>query len=355
MDSKKYRVVSISGEDKFDALDKVLKETDFFGILNEHLKASGKKKKDFSIVIKPNIMMCYKKQDPTVVYTDPGLVEHLIGKIAEKGFLKISVVDAQNVFSNWFENRDVLTVAKYAGYSEKNYKIVDLTEEKVPYDYGGTSGEHYVGPTWRDADFRISFAKNKTHFACYSTLAVKNIYGTSPEPNKFLEYHTKREYHTITVDILKNFQVHFGIIDAFWSSDGIMGLKTDYTPKNTKTIIGGENIIAVDMAANKKMGLEPAAGNLLELAVKEFGKPEIEIIGDDSVYKDWDNVPPFIDKISDVMEELYSFSNFFGFLSSEMDTAKFPCKIEGPSIWRKIILKLRRFILRILMLISRFE
>ena len=136
-----------------------------------------------------------------------------------------------------------------------------------------------------------------------------------------------------------------------------MGLKTDYTPKHTKTIIGGENIIAVDMIANKKMGLNPAAGNLLELAVNEFGKPEIDVMGDDSAYKGWDNVPPFIDRISDVMEELYSFSSFFGFLSSEMDTTKFPLKPEmkKPGIWNKIILKLRGFILRILMLISRFE
>ena len=93
----------------------------------------------------------------------------------------------------------------------KNYRIVDLTEEMVPYDYGGRLGKHFVGPTWRDADFRISFAKNKTHTFCHYTLTLKNIYGTLPMQDKLKEYHTKREYDWPTIETMKHFWVHFGL------------------------------------------------------------------------------------------------------------------------------------------------
>ncbi|MFQ6136181.1 MAG: DUF362 domain-containing protein [Candidatus Hydrothermarchaeales archaeon] len=347
-------VVAIKGDDKFVALDEVLEKTDFFGILDGYFDESGKDKKDFSIAIKPNIMMAYSREDTSVI-TDPELVEHLIDRIAERGYSKIAVVESQNVFGNWFENRDVVTVAKFAGYStDKNYRIVDITEEKVPYDYGGRLGKYLVGPTWRDADFRISFAKNKTHFSCYFTLTIKNIYGTTPEQNKFLEYHKKREFDWVTVEMLKHFPVHFGIIDGFWSADGLLGIKADITPKHTKTIIGGENLVAVDIVGAEKMGLNPLDSNFLRLAVEAFGMPEINRVGDLSVYEEWDNVPPLVDKFLDIGEEWYSLSNWLGFLSSDMDP-EFPIKVESSSIKHKIVLKLRPVVLRILRLISKIE
>ncbi|MFQ6088218.1 MAG: DUF362 domain-containing protein [Candidatus Methanofastidiosia archaeon] len=57
---------------------------------------------------------------------------------------------------------------------------MDLTKEMVPHNYIGRLKRHFVGPTWRDADFRISFAKNKIHTSCYYTLTLKNIYGVTP-------------------------------------------------------------------------------------------------------------------------------------------------------------------------------
>ena len=48
---------------------------------------------------------------------------------------------------------------RMVGYEPRGrYRIVDLTEEMVPHRFDGTLGDHFVGPTWRDADVRISFA-----------------------------------------------------------------------------------------------------------------------------------------------------------------------------------------------------
>jgi uncharacterized protein (DUF362 family) len=333
--------------DKFSALDEAIKKANFWKTLETKWKDSGKDKEHFSIAIKPNIMMFYSKSDMSVI-TDPELVEHLIDRMHERGFTNIAVVESQNVYGNWFKNREVLNVAKLAGYSGRNYRIVDITQEKVPHNYKGSLGNYYTSPTWRDADFRISFAK-KTHFSCYFTLCIKNIYGVTPEQNKFLEYHKKREIDAVTIEMLKEFPVHFGIIDGIWSADGLMGIKADYTPKHTKTIIAGENIIAVDIVGARKMGLDPMKSRFVSLAIEELGMPEIEVEGDTSIYKDWDNVPENIDKIFNIGEEFYGFSNWLGFISSEMDPC-FPLKIRC-----RITLAIRRFFLEILRIISKAE
>ncbi|UCH08352.1 MAG: DUF362 domain-containing protein [Deltaproteobacteria bacterium] len=315
-------VVALKGEDKFDVLSKVLEKSGFFEILDRRLQDTGKPKEDFSVVIKPNFMFMHSKKDIST-YTDPELVEALVDTIVERGFPNISLVESQSTYGNYYNNREVIKVSEYIGYSTtKNYRIVDLTEEMVPYDYGGRLGQHFVGPTWKDADFRISFAKNKTHVFCNYTLTLKNIYGTLPMQNKLKEYHTKREYDWPTIETMKHFPVHFGLIDAISSGDGPLGVITDPKPNNTKTIIGGENLIAVDWVGAKKMGIDPddpGVGRFLQLAVEAFGRPEIDWVGDKSVYDPWENVSEAFIKSLDIIEEAYAIRDWWFSSLTAMD------------------------------------
>jgi uncharacterized protein (DUF362 family) len=315
-------VVAIKGDDKFAMLDRILEETGFFEILERRFKETGRSREEFSVVIKPNFMYMHSKKDISS-YTDPELVETLVDKIADKGFPNIALVEAQSTLGNYYKNREVVKVAEYIGYSKnKNRRIVDLTEEMVPYDYGGKLGKHFVGPTWRDADFRVSFAKNKTHVFCHYTLTLKNIYGTLPLQNKLKEYHTKREYDWPTIETLKHFPVHFGLIDGIYSADGQFGVIVDPTPNHTKTMIGGENLIAVDWVGGKKMGLDPddpKVGRFLPLALEAFGKPEINWVGDRSVYEPWQNVSEVFIQSLDIIEEAYAFSDWWFSCLTAMD------------------------------------
>ncbi len=345
--SAQTKVVVAKNDDKYQALQEVMDKTDFLAALESQQMASGKSKADFLIAVKPNIMMAYSREDLTTI-TDPELVEYLIDAMVAGGFSNIAVVESQNVFGNWFKNRDVQTVSTFFGYSGKNYRIVDLTEEMEPYDYGGRLGKHWAGPTWRDADFRISFAKNKTHISSYTTLTLKNVYGCMPLQNKFKEYHKIREFDWPTIEALKHFPCHFGFIDAFWSADGLMGFKADYSPRHTKTIIGGENIIAVEWVGATKMGIDPHLSRIFALATTAFGLPEVDWQGDKTTYDDWVNMPDLIDKMMDVGEEYYTYSNWLGFISSDMDPA-FPPKIRYRSVFF-----VRRIMKRILRLLSRF-
>lgn len=139
------------------------------------------------------------------------------------------------------------------------------------------------------------------------------------------EYHDKLEFDWPTIETLKHFPCHYGLLDAFWSADSLLGLKEDYSPVNTKTIIGGEDILAVAWVGAKKMGLDPYKGSMFEKAAIAFDLPDVDWIGDQTVYEKWNNVPPFIDRIVDVGEEGYVYANWLGFISSKMDPA-FPPK-----------------------------
>ncbi|HEX4457823.1 MAG TPA: DUF362 domain-containing protein, partial [Polyangia bacterium] len=216
-------VIRRNGDDKRALLDSAVDDSGFFARLDSARAASGKAAADFKVVIKPSFMFMYSKADRST-FTDPELVEHLIDRIVARGFTNVTVVEAQSCYGNEFAGRGVVQVAEYVGYRQSNYRVVDLTAEKVPYTFAPPLGAHSVGPTWRDADFRVSFAKNKTHTWAVYTLTIKNIYGALAEQNKLLEYHNKREIYAPTIDMLLAFPVHFGFIDAFVSADGPFGI-----------------------------------------------------------------------------------------------------------------------------------
>ncbi len=288
------RGASRSDEDKKKALDQVLEETEFFKLVSGAQQKSGTSKADFAIVIKPNFMFAYNRKDQTT-YTDPDLVVHLIEKLKDQGFKNLTIVEAQSTYGEFFNNRGVLDVAKYLGYTidgSAGYRVVDLTEDQSEEQHlGPYLGRHPVPLTWKKADFRISFAKNKTHAYAQYTLTLKNIYGALPLADKFTQYHHRRDIYFTTMEYLDKFPVDYGLIDAYWSADGPFGIFADPEPNLTQTIIGGANLVAVDWVGASKMGLDPETSPYMVLAVNAFGKPKIKLVGDASVYRPWLNVP----------------------------------------------------------------
>jgi uncharacterized protein (DUF362 family) len=288
-------VAAIKDPDKKQALDAVLEITGFLELANRRWQDSGKPKEEFAILIKPNFMFAYNKHDRTT-YTDPELVRHLVDVLRHQGgFDNIAVVEAQSTYGEYFNKRRVLEVAEYLGYvtdGSSGYQVIDLTEDRREEQYLGPHlGYHPVPLTWKEADFRISFAKNKTHAYAYYTLTLKNIYGALPLADKFSEYHTGRGIYHTTIEYLRAFSVHYGLIDAHLSADGPFGIFADPEPNVTETIIGGSNLVAVDWVGASKMGLEPKISQYMELAIKAFGKPEIKLVGDPNPYRPWLNVP----------------------------------------------------------------
>ncbi|NIO06037.1 MAG: DUF362 domain-containing protein, partial [Proteobacteria bacterium] len=316
-------VAAVKDPNKHKALEQVIEMTGFFDKMEAVRRETGKNKEAFSIIIKPNFMFMYSLKDRTT-FTDPELVEHLVEQIWKRGYREIAVAEARSTYGTFFTNREVSTVASYIGLdgicpNQGSYRVIDLSLGGEEYEYEGKLGKHSVNRDWKNADFRISFAKNKTHSYSYYTLTIKNIYGALPEENKFKEYHCERDIVSTTIEYLKHFPVHFGFIDAHVSADGPFGIFADKDPNYTDTIIGGDDIVAVDWIGAAKMGLDPMVSGYMKEAVKAFGKPEIQMLGDRTLYPDWVNVPDIISKMAFGLDREYYFGNFFYSIFSTMD------------------------------------
>ena len=348
---RKATVASIRDEDKFAALDRVLGETGFDAILEAKLGDSGKSRQDFSIVIKPSFMFAYDKRDRST-YTDPDLVHHLVKRLRDLGFRNLNVAEAQSTYGEYFDKRSVREVAGYLGYDGKaGYEIVDMTlDADEMQQLGPHLGNHPVSRCWREADFRISFAKNKTHAYAYYTLTLKNIYGALPLADKFKEYHCGRGIYETTIEYLSAFPVQFGLVDAYLSADGPFGIFADPAPNETSTILGGADLVAVDWIAASKMGIDPMISPYMKLAVEAFGKPEIVLIGDPSPYRPWLNVPVALTLFTNKgVDANHYFGNLMYSAAAQMDETHFRHKNRAlyMRMLRRVTVPLRRaFFLR---------
>ncbi|MBI5068158.1 MAG: DUF362 domain-containing protein [Deltaproteobacteria bacterium] len=284
-------VAAFHDPDAHRALDRVLLETGFDELLRERHRASGKDRAAFSVVVKPNFMFAYDRRDRST-YTDPALVAHLAARIRALGFPRVRIVEAQSTYGEYFDRRSVREMADYLGYGVAGCEVVDMTlDADEVRDLGPALGRHPVSAAWRDADFRISFAKNKTHAYAFYTLTLKNVYGALPLADKFKEYHCKRGIYATTIEYLRAFPVHFGLVDAALSADGPFGIFADPRPNPTETVLGGPDLVAVDWVGATKMGIDPMISPYMRLAVEAFGKPAIRFTGDPTPYRPWLNVP----------------------------------------------------------------
>lgn len=325
--SRDATVHLVSGESKFEAFRRAVEQSGFVPHLLNHWQASGKAKGDFLIAIKPNIMCASTYEEDSPVYTDPALVEDLIGIMRQEGFTRFVVVESQNVYNYSYTRRRVPEVAAVCGYSGEGYEVVDLTQDNVEFDYGGVLGLHRAGRPWLQADYRISFAKNKTHWQCYYTACIKNVYGCLPEWDKMLLYHGRNiEFFQATVLIADKIPVHFAFLDAWTSGDGLSGHVRDARPNHTRTFLASDNIFALDWVAGEKMQVNPTDNCVIQEALHRWGQIDITRVGDMTPWHPWTNVRPFVVALLDFFEERYWISRFMSraFSGSTRMDRRFP-------------------------------
>jgi uncharacterized protein (DUF362 family) len=311
-------VGAVRGTDMLESFRELLAITDFDDALRHAHTTSGKAKEEFRVVIKPNMMVFINPNAYEATVTNKDLVEALVDHIRTLGFSDISICEAQHDVGRMLKNHNVRFVAEQIGYRPNDrFRIIDLTEEAVPHDYHYTDGrgktkvwKDVVGVTWRDADFRISFAKCKTHEHDWMTLSVKNIYGCFPSSNKISKYHIRNEVWDVTARSLRSLPVHFSFIDAWIGSDGFQGYKIAH-PKPLGMLFGGRDAVAVDMEVFRRAGLKEGKSKILRKAVEQVYEgvyPSYAVRGDETRFSDvcaWQNISDEDVRTMDILEEVY--------------------------------------------------
>jgi uncharacterized protein (DUF362 family) len=292
--------------------------------------AVGKTIQDLRVAIKPTFMLGYHHRDLSPV-SDPVLVKQLVGYIHDCGCQDIAIVEAANLYDHFYQNRSVSNVAQYFGIASPHARVIDLTSEQTPYAYYRGLAQYSVGQTWRDADFRISFGKLRSHPTDMVYLSMGNLEGMGARCDEF--FFSERQSHrdTAIMMLLSDFPVHYALLDGYDTApDGLLGMMGAPHPKTPRRLYAGGDILAIDIVAARHLGFsDPYQATLLRAACYWFGDPsrQITVLGPDEPIPNWRN--PYQNEwttlLSLLAHPVYEFGSGRGALFvPEMDTSAFP-------------------------------
>jgi len=304
--------------------------------LRQRERTLGRPTGSLRVAIKPTFMLGYHQKDRSIL-TDAQLLVELADRLHELGCADVAVVEAPNIYDRFYAGRNVDQVARYFGLESPSYRLVDLATEQVPHAYRRGLAQATVGRTWKEADFRISFAKMRSHPIELAYLSVANIEWIGGRCDEYLFPERQAQRETAIMMLLDAFPPHFALLDAYDSAaDGLIGVMGCPRPKAPHRLYAASDALALDMVAARHMGVrDPRSSSILRAACHWFGGPSapIEVIGVDEPLADWRG--PYHDDLSAFLSILalpvYVWGSGRGTMFvPEMDEQAFPpLKPEG--------------------------
>ena len=265
----------VPGEAANSLLEAVLDACGFWARLESVRRARRLPRKRVVIVVKADLDV-FNLALPSG--TDPQLVAHLATLLQRRGYRSITVLDARNGRDDWLLNREPLMVADLLGY--------DFSGQL--YEMAGDGDSGSAADIWSGADFRINFAKNRTHESQAYALCVYNLLGVAPYSS------ARTDPAGRCLGVLRDAPPNFNLIDAVVSFHGAAG---DRAPValTTCTVIGGTDALLIDIAGAAKMGLDPYLSPVNAKCLRTLEMPSLAgIDGDLSPYPMWRNVHPLV-------------------------------------------------------------
>ncbi len=325
--------------EKLRLFRQVLEESGLAALIGQRAAMAGKPLRQITVAVKPAFMMGYDRRDTSVI-TDPELLAELTRYLLEIGCGDVAMIEGRNIYDWFYGNRTVHEVARYFGLGSSDYRIVDSTEEQVPHKYFRGMAQYTVGRTWKNAEFRITFGKMRSHPVEHAYLTVGNVEWIGARCDQYLFAERQAERETAIMMLLDEFPPHFAILDAYdEAADGLVGVMGCHWPKSPKRLYASADALALDIVAGRHMGMKnPRDSRILRAACHWFGSPEtrIEVVGTDDCLRDWRG--PYHNDISAMLGffayPVYVFGSLHGslFLSPVDETAFPPVRPVSPAL-----------------------
>ena len=105
-----------------------------------------------------------------------------------------------------------------------------------------------------------------------------------------------------SIELIKEFPVHFTLIDGYTASDGLMGCKAKGISVKTHTIIGGANIVSVDHLTAGLIKLKAEICHLFREMIKYLPLSPYKKVGNAVTFEKWSRVPYFIPRLIKKLE-----------------------------------------------------
>lgn len=258
------------GEDATKVFGETLKHSGFYEAVENAQIKSGKRRELFEVACKVDFMRGVRKEAEPFSYVDPKLVAQLFNGLLDRGFRILRVVETRGELSRYLSRRSVKQVGAALGYDESCYELRDLADDLAPVELG-TLGKKPTGRIWKQADFRIVFAKNRTDEQWGPALALWNVWHTLATPTDLVSLEYGTDPGDLTLALLEKLPVHFALIDAVHSRDGALPGVFPYEvlraldpqapdgPSQLRlgTLVAGSDVLAVEAAGQKLQGLDP--------------------------------------------------------------------------------------------------
>ena len=226
--------------------------------LKAELSRSGKTASKLRITILPDA----STSGTTGIATSPGLVEHLVDLLADRGFVKVTVAAAPR--PPGFEG----TTPR-----GRSYAVADLGADLVPSGFppGAVLAGARLSRSWKDADLRIVFARSRTHAEHGYALCLHALLGALPVRDTLLHDRNWFKPWDLCTELLRNLPVGFALIDAWQTADGL-GLSVNQQ-RDTRALVAGDDLLLVDWVGAVKLGVDPGSSRINSRALEEIGLP----------------------------------------------------------------------------------
>jgi hypothetical protein len=222
-------------------------------------------------------------------------------------------------------------VAAYFHLASPYYRLVDASEEQVPHTYGRGMAQSTVSRTWKEADFRISFSKMRSHPIEMALLTVGNLEWLGARIDEFLFVERQAQRQTAIMMLCDDFPPDLALLDTYENvADGLLGMMGCPRPRAPRRLYAGLDALAVDQIAMRHLGVQDANDSpILRAARHWFGEAAgpVEVVGCDEAIADWRS--PYHSELSTLLSFLaypvYVFGSGRGALFvPEMDQKAFP-------------------------------
>ncbi|PBQ31793.1 hypothetical protein CNR22_08435 [Sphingobacteriaceae bacterium] len=321
-----------SSRNKYDFFIDELKKTELVSALTQKAKANNQAIENLKIVIKVSFSMGYNKEDLSPI-ADAVLLKKFAEYIYNLGFKTIKVIDIDSIYTNFYYNRSVAELARYFQFESEYYQIVNATEELEEHHFTRGIGNYRVSKTWKDSEFRINFAKIKSHPSELALLSISNLEWLTGSAREFVFVDRTVNRETTTCMLLDDFPPNFTLVEAYdLVPIGILGVMGCKRPINPRRFYFGTDLLSVDLALAKHLKIVPIPEKTsLRNTLYWFGIESLDykIEGEDSVIKEWKSPTKnyfwaFLGLISLPVYQLLS--NKGQLFVPKMDTANFPAK-----------------------------
>jgi uncharacterized protein (DUF362 family) len=214
-----------------------------------------------TVCLKPNIG--WDAPPERGANTHPELVGHLVRLCLEAGAKSVSVFD--NTCDQWqlcYEHSGIEKAARDAGAHVVNGKDQSLYREvEIP---GGVTLKHaLVHSLVLDSDVLLNVPVLKHHSGTGMTAAMKNLMGVVWDRG----FYHQNNVHQIIADFLTLRKPTLNILDAYHPMvrNGPRG-KTVADVVEMRTLLASTDCVALDAAAAKLLGLQPASVAYIKIA-----------------------------------------------------------------------------------------